>query len=64
MEIKGNNIVITVSVDEFERYMKRKPKNQGEFDEWVSYVEEDLASDDVIWQNLFESASYTMRKGV
>ncbi len=52
---------IIITADDFEQSMKRKPKDQSEFDEWVSYVEEDLISDDVAWEMLFESASYTMQ---
>ncbi len=60
MEIKEHNIVITVSLGDFEQYMKRKPKDQAEFDEWAGYVEKGLMNGHIDWQILFECACDAM----
>ena len=53
-EIKDYEIALTLCVGDFEQSMGRKPKSQGEFDEWARLLEKGLLNGHIDWDILYE----------
>lgn len=58
--IKDHRIVIELCEGDFEISMKRKPRDQEEFDEWAYLVEKGLLNGHIDWDILYECACDTM----
>ena len=54
VQIKDYQILIELSEAEFELSMGRKPRDQGEFDEWASLAEKGLLNGHIDWDILYE----------
>jgi hypothetical protein len=56
MEIKDYQIVIQLSVEDFEMSMGRKPRDQEEFDQWARLLRKELVSGHINWHTLYSCA--------
>ncbi len=60
VEIKEYQIVLTLSPEDFESSMGRKPERQEEFDEWAGLMEKGLLNGHIDWDILYECARDAM----
>ena len=61
-EIKEREIVLTLCPGEFEMSMGRKPRGQGEFDEWARLAKKGLLNGHIDWDILYECTAAAMPK--
>ena len=60
MEIREHTITFTLSEGDFETSMRRKPKNQEEFNKWAQLCERELSHGHIDWDFVFESSRKAM----
>ena len=58
--IKEHKIVITLCSGDFEASIARKPRDQGEFDEWARLCEKGLCNGHIDWDIIYECARDAM----
>jgi len=63
VKIKDYRIVIELRDGDFERSMGRKPRDQGEFDEWAHFAEKGLLNGHIDWDILYECTRDAMLRG-
>jgi len=59
--IKCYHVVVSFSGEDFEHSMKRKPRDQLEFDRWAFFMEKGLFEGNINWDNIRKCASDAMR---
>ena len=52
--IKDHQIIISLSIGDFEHSMGREPKDQDEFEKWALLVEKGLLNGHIDWDILYE----------
>jgi hypothetical protein len=55
--MKDHEIRINLSEADFEQSIKRKSKDQAEFDKWANLVEKGLLNGHINWDILYECVS-------
>ena len=63
MEIREHTITFTLSEGDFEVSMRRKPRNQEEFDDWARLCEKGLCNGHIDWDIVYECARDAMGEG-